>query len=106
VLVSLGNAVGCAVHHSIPARTHVCELDYPWDMQSKYNTKRNNILNDIQTVRRQVEAPFFIRLPFSALCWTLDVVFANRPIQRRVLAGQISQCNPPALPSRLAVLSD
>jgi ubiquinol oxidase len=30
----------------------------------------------------KVEAPWFIRLPFSALCWTLDVVFANRPIQR------------------------
>lgn len=30
----------------------------------------------------KVEAPWFIRFPFSALCWTLDVVFANRPIQR------------------------
>jgi hypothetical protein len=30
----------------------------------------------------KVQAPWFIRLPFSMLCWTLDVVFNNRPIQR------------------------
>lgn len=35
----------------------------------------------------KVQAPWFIRLPFAALCWTLDVVFNNRPIQRRVAAG-------------------
>lgn len=30
----------------------------------------------------KVQAPWFIRLPFAMLCWTLDVVFNNRPIQR------------------------
>lgn len=30
----------------------------------------------------KVEAPWFIRFPFAVLCWTLDVVYANRPIQR------------------------
>lgn len=30
----------------------------------------------------KVVAPWFIQFPFSALCWFLDVVFNNRPIQR------------------------
>lgn len=33
----------------------------------------------------KVQAPWFIKLPFNALCWTLDVVFNNRPIQRCTL---------------------
>ena len=36
----------------------------------------------LSIARMQVQAPWFIRLPFSLLCWTLDVVFNNRPIQR------------------------
>ena len=30
----------------------------------------------------RVESPWFIRFPFAVLCWTLDVVYADRPIQR------------------------
>lgn len=30
----------------------------------------------------KVDSPWFIRFPFAVLCWTLDVVYVNRPIQR------------------------
>ncbi|CAI7851904.1 unnamed protein product, partial [Closterium sp. NIES-53] len=32
--------------------------------------------------RPQVEAPGWILLPYKLLCWMLDVIFYNRPIQR------------------------
>ena len=35
----------------------------------------------------KVEAPWFIQFPFSVLCWTLDVVYANRPVQRCAAAA-------------------
>ena len=44
----------------------------------------------------KVQAPWFIRLPFAVLCWTLDVVFNNRPIQR---------CAPGLRPGTFSALS-
>ena len=29
-----------------------------------------------------VDAPFVIRVAYTSLCWVLDVIFENRPIQR------------------------
>lgn len=28
------------------------------------------------------ETPLVVRLPFVALCWVLDIVYDNRPIQK------------------------
>ena len=49
----------------------------------------------------RVESPWFIRFPFAVLCWTLDVVYADRPIQRYTFLQHlfILRTRPPAQPS-------
>ena len=35
-----------------------------------------------RAVEGEVEAPWFIRAPYDALCIALDIIYNNRPIQR------------------------
>ncbi|GJP56299.1 hypothetical protein CLOM_g15366 [Closterium sp. NIES-68] len=45
-------------------------------------TLSNEAVAQREKDRPQVEAPGWILLPYQLLCWMLDVIFNNRPIQR------------------------
>ncbi|CAI5475239.1 unnamed protein product [Closterium sp. Yama58-4] len=45
-------------------------------------TLSNEAVAQREKDRPQVEAPGWILLPYKLLCWMLDVIFYNRPIQR------------------------
>ena len=47
----------------------------------------------------KIPSPFYIRFPFKLLCWTLDVFYDGRPIQRCVFgdrrhAVRMTCCSP------------
>lgn len=47
----------------------------------------------------RIQSPWFIRFPFAVLCWTLDVVYNNRPIQRCTAPCFPQGCTPWGCPA-------
>ena len=85
------NVVGSAVASSAAWTSWSSLLSRPARPQVKEQLKRltlsNKAVEEFEAKRRAAEgetvSPLYIKLPYFALCFALDVIFEGRPIQVR-----------------------